>query len=165
MIYKFFKNVETIEELYSQYKRFAMQHHPDHGGRVEDMQRINAEYDDLKKRVGNMHKSKDGGTYQTEDTDTNAPEAFKDIINAVINFNIDLELCGAWLWAFKAFAYKDQLKALGFFYCSSKKAWAWTAEPTKKSKHRLTLDEIRETYGSEQIKKATDQRKKISGAA
>ena len=44
MIYKFFKNVETVEELYSQYKKLAMQHHPDHGGRVENMQQINAEY-------------------------------------------------------------------------------------------------------------------------
>lgn len=165
MIYKFFKNVETVEELYSQYKKLAMQHHPDHGGRVEDMQQINAEYDDLKKRVGNTHKGKDGGTYQTETNDTKAPEQFREIINAVINFNIDLELCGAWLWAFKAYAYKDQLKELGFFYCSAKKAWAWTANETKNNKHHMSINEIRETYGSETIKKHKDETKKITGAA
>lgn len=72
MIYKFFKNVETVEELYSQYKKLAMQYHPDHGGSTEDMQQINAEYDELKKRVGNTHKSATGETYQSE-KDTNAP--------------------------------------------------------------------------------------------
>lgn len=34
MKYEFFKNVTSKEELYSQYKRLAMEHHPDHGGRV-----------------------------------------------------------------------------------------------------------------------------------
>lgn len=110
MIYKFFKNVETVEELYSQYKKLAMLHHPDHGGRCEDMQQINAEYDDLKKRVGNTHKSATGETYQSESTDTNAPDRFRDIINAVINFNIDLELCGCWLWAFQCVFVQGRLK-------------------------------------------------------
>ena len=81
MIYKFFKNVETVEELYCQYKKLAMLHHPDHGGRVEDMQQINAEYDELKKRVGNTHKSATGETYQSENADTNAPDRFRDIIS------------------------------------------------------------------------------------
>lgn len=39
MKYEFFKNVTSKEELYSQYKKLAMEHHPDHGGRVEDMQK------------------------------------------------------------------------------------------------------------------------------
>ena len=165
MIYRFFKDVETVEELYSQYKKLAMQHHPDHGGRVEDMQQINAEYDDLKKRVGNVHKNATGKTYQSERTNADAPDRFRDIINAVINFNIDLELCGCWLWAFNAYAYKDDLKALGFFYCSKKRAWAWTDEPTKKNKYKMTLDEIRETFGSEIIKTRKDEIKKLTGAA
>ena len=165
MIYKFFKNVETVEELYSQYRKLAMQHHPDRGGRTEDMQQINAEYDELKKRVGNTHKSKDGGTYQTEGADTQTPEQFRDIINAVINFNIDLELCGAWLWAFNAYSCKNDLKALGFFYCSKKRAWAWTAEPAMKNNYKMSLDEIRDTYGSEIIKKHKDEIKKLTGAA
>lgn len=165
MIYRFFKDVETVEELYSQYKKLAMQHHPDHGGRVEDMQQINTEYDDLKKRVRNVHKSATGETYQSERTNADAPDRFRDIINAVINFNIDLELCGCWLWAFNAYAYKDDLKALGFFYCSKKRAWAWTDEPTKKNKYKMTLDEIRETFGSEIIKTRKDEIKKLTGAA
>lgn len=165
MKYKFFKNVDTIEELYNQYKKLAMQYHPDHGGRLEDMQQINAEYDELKKIVGNIHKAANGKTYQSERTNAEAPDRFKDIINAVINFDIDLELCGCWLWAFNAYNYKDQLKNLGFFYCSKKRAWAWTDQLNpKKNKHTMTFDEIRDNYGSEIIKTRKNETKRITAA-
>lgn len=165
MIYKFFENVSTIEDLKEQYKKLCFKHHPDKGGKTEDMQQINAEFDELKKRVANIHRTKDGKTYQSENkTDFNAPDKFREIINAIINYNIDIELCGSWLWAFKAYNYKDQLKNLGFFYCSGKKAWAWTDNPTT-NKHRLTLDEIRRLHGSEIIKEAENDIKLISGVA
>ena len=54
MKYEFFKNVTSKEELYSQYKKLAMEHHPDHGGRVEEMQKINAEYNELKTQAENL---------------------------------------------------------------------------------------------------------------
>ena len=46
-----------------------------------------------------------------------------------------------------------------------RKAWAWTDENPKKNKYKMTLDEIRETYGSEIIKKHKDETKKLTGAA
>ena len=90
MIYKFFENVNSIEELKRQYKTLAFKHHPDRGGKVEDMQRINAEYDELYKRVKNIHETADGKTYekkQAESADNDMPDKFKDIINAIINFD------------------------------------------------------------------------------
>ena len=66
---------------------------------------------------------------------------------------------------FDAYSCKDELKGLGFFFCSKKKAWAWTDENPKKNKYKMTLDEIRETYGSEIIKKHKDETKKLTGAA
>jgi len=150
MKYKFFKNVKTVEELKKQYKKLAFIHHPDKGGKIEDMQQVNNEYDTLYKKIGNIHESENGNTYTTEN-DTGEKDKFKDIINSIINFNVDIELCGNWLWIFNGYIYREQLKNLGFFYCSNKKAWAWTDTP-KKSKHKMTLEEIRERYGSEKIK-------------
>ncbi len=69
MIYKFFENVKTVEELKRQYKTLAFKHHPDRGGKVEDMQRINAEYDELYKRVKNIHETADGKTYEKQNTE------------------------------------------------------------------------------------------------
>ena len=165
MTIKFFQNVNSIEELKEQYKKLCFQHHPDKGGKTEDMQQINAEFDELKKRVANIHRTKDGKTYQSENkSDLDAPDNFRKIINEIINFNIDVELCGSWLWVFKAYNYKEQLKDLGFFYCSGKKAWAWTDAPTK-NKHHLTLDEIRRLHGSEIIKESEENLQITQGVA
>lgn len=165
MKYIFFKNVKTIEELKEQYKKLAFKHHPDKGGKLEDMQKINLEYDELFKLVKNTHRTKDGNTYTDNASDFNIPNNFKQVINAIIKFNCKIELCGNWIWVFNAFKYKEQLKELNFFYCSGKKAWAWTDAPTK-NKHRLTLDEIRRLHGSEIIKEQEEQeeQKKISKA-
>ena len=151
MTYKYFSNVTTFEELKRQYKTLAFKYHPDReGGSVEVMQRINAEYDELKKHVGNIHETADGKTY-TRNDGAEVPDNFRAIINAIITFDCTIELCGSWLWVFNAYAYRKQLKELGFFWCSNKKAWAWTDKPTD-NKYRLTLDEIRRLHGSEIIR-------------
>ena len=41
---KWFNNPTTAEELKKQYRKLAMQHHPDLGGNEDDMKEINAEY-------------------------------------------------------------------------------------------------------------------------
>ena len=43
----YFNNIGTLEELKKEYKSLARQHHPDMGGNLEDMQKINAEFDKL----------------------------------------------------------------------------------------------------------------------
>lgn len=40
---KWFSNPQTLEQLKKQYKKLAIQHHPDVGGSVTNMQEINAE--------------------------------------------------------------------------------------------------------------------------
>ena len=153
----YFQNIHNLAELKKQYRTLAIQHHPDKGGAVEDMQYINAEYDELYARVKNIHETADGKTYEKPKSgDTDIPDRFRDVIDAIISFDCVIELCGSWLWVFNAYAYRKQLKDLGFFFCSSKKAWAWTDSPSN-NKHRLTLDEIRRLHGSEIIKGETDK--------
>lgn len=156
----FFENVKSLEELRRQYKKLAFKYHPDKGGKVEDMQAINSEYDKLYNIYKNVHEKADGTTYNTNTNTNNINDKFKDIINKIINFNCTIELCGYWLWVFNAFEYKDQLKSLGFFYCSRKKAWAWCEEQDKSNnKHKLTLEEIRKIHGSEVVKNKEEQEK------
>ena len=103
MIYKFFKEVKTIEELKAQYKKLAFAHHPDRGGNTADMQQINNEYDEILKRVKNIHATADGKTYTKADERADVPDNFREIINAIISFNCRIELCGSWLWVFNAY--------------------------------------------------------------
>lgn len=41
---KWFQEVNSMDELRGQYKKLLLKHHPDNGGKVSDMQEINAEY-------------------------------------------------------------------------------------------------------------------------
>ena len=164
MKYTYFHDVQTVEELKRQYKTLAFKYHPDReGGSKEIMQQVNAEYDELLSRVRNIHETADGQTY-TREAAEDVPDGFRKVIDAIINFDCRIELCGSWLWVFGGFQYRQQLKDLGFFFCSRKKAWAWTQEPTN-NKHKLTLDEIRRLHGSEIIKDGEAKRTLKSGYA
>lgn len=44
---KYFKEVQSLEDLKKQFKKLAMKHHPDRGGDQETMKAINNEYDKL----------------------------------------------------------------------------------------------------------------------
>ena len=102
MKYIYFHDVQTVEELKRQYKTLAFKYHPDReGGSKEIMQQVNAEYDDLLARVRNVHETADGQTY-TRETAEDIPDDFRKIIDAIINFDCRIELCGSWLWVFGA---------------------------------------------------------------
>lgn len=156
---KFFENVTTLEELKKQYKKLAKQYHPDlNNGTTNDiMKQINIEYDALFEKVKNIHTSADGKTYEKETNETS--ELFRDIINSIINFNIDIEIIGTWVWCFNSYEYRQQLKDLGFRYSAGKKAWCWHSGEYKARRSKKTLDEIRATYGSDTIKTKQEQEK------
>lgn len=160
MIKFFTSNVKTLEDLRTEYKKLIFKHHPDVGGKTEDMQKINAEYEELLQKVGNVRKAQDGTTY-TKAEYTAENDRFREIIEKLINFNVSLEICGSWLWIGNGYAYREELKKAGCFWCSGKKLWAWTDEPTN-NKHKLTMDEIRKAHGSEIIK--TAEQKQIEAA-
>lgn len=44
---KYFKNIQSLEDLKNQFKKLAREHHPDAGGDAEVMKQINMEYDTL----------------------------------------------------------------------------------------------------------------------
>ena len=157
---KWFDNPQTLEELKKQYKKLALKHHPDRGGSVDDMQQINNEYDDLFKRLKDIHVTADGKQYSKANNE-NLNE-FKDIINKLIKLDIEIEICGSWLWVTgNTFPYRDILKELKFRFSNSKKAWYFHGEGyTKTSRKTFTLSEIRDLYGSEKI--VTEPQLKLS---
>lgn len=44
---KYFKNVRSLKDLKAQYRKLALENHPDAGGDIEKMKAVNAEYDVL----------------------------------------------------------------------------------------------------------------------
>lgn len=151
---KWFSNPKTLEELKKQYKKLAMAHHPDCGGTTEEMQEINAEYDELFAVLKNAKSTADGKVYETSEEVKETPEEFKKIINELVKLQgIEIEICGNWVWITgNTYNCRESLKALKFRFSKKKTAWYYHNEDyKKKSKKTFSLDEIRELFGSEKI--------------
>lgn len=145
-----------IEEIKSQYKKLALKLHPDMGGTVEEMARLNVEFDFLKTHNYNVHKAQNGGVYtdQNQDTVDDVTNNFVDIIEQLIHMEgLDIEICGSFLWiGGNTKPNKDELKGMGFRWASKKKRWFLAPQGwRKKGRRELSMSEIRDSYGSQRI--------------
>lgn len=160
---RYFENVKSVEELKKQYKKLVMKYHPDrnHDTDTTDiMKAINAEYSELFERYKNVHETSTGETYTKKEETTEKSADFINIIDKIINFNIDIEIIGDWVWCFNSYEYRTQLKSLGFKYAAKKKAWCWhSGEYKRRSRKNIPIEAIRDKYGCESVREKTDQRK------
>ena len=155
---KYFTHCENLEDLKAEYKRLAMENHPDRGGKTEIMQEVNNEYEIMFERLKNIHRSAKNETYTTQTESTETPQEFIEIINQLIRMNgIKIELIGRWIWVSgNTFLYKDTLKALNFKWAAQKKSWAWHKEEDRKLSHKtFEMDKIREMFGSKTFETET----------
>lgn len=161
---QYFKQCCTSEELKKEYKRLVFLFHPDRGGDTETMQAINAEYERFFELLKNKHRNAEGEMYEKDTDET--PEEFRDILMKIIKLHgVDAEICGSWVWLTgNTLEYKEYLKQCGFRWSGGKKAWYWhSGEYRKKSKKTLSLNDIREMYGSEKVKREEpEETKKIA---
>lgn len=152
---KYFAGVETVEELRKRYKELLKKHHPDNGGNEETMKEINAKYDRLSAQMSRENKA-DGKstTYDNKAED----KAFREVLNQIIRYNMEIELIGRWIWCFNCYAYKDRLKELGFRYAPKKRAWTWHfGEFSRYHKGETSIDDIRAKYGSQKVTRQSKQ--------
>ncbi len=164
---KYFKDVNTLEELRRQYRDLLKKYHPDNAnGSTEATQEINAEYDKLFKLLKDRHESKSADNKESNTkTDFNAnmydwenDKALRETLQKIINFNgIEITICGQWLWVSgNTYSYKKELKEIGFKWASQKKMWFWHSENfRKKSRKTLSMEEIQNYYGSTKVKTNT----------
>lgn len=167
----YFRNVNTLEELRKQYKELLKQYHPDNpNGSTEATQAINAEYDRLFKVLKDKHESKQADNengkadFNKKYYDFSEDQALRDMLNKIIGFDgITIEIIGNWIWCFNSFNYRKELKELGFKYAGQKKAWYYHTEAfRKKGKKALSMDDIRNYYGSTEVK--TEEKKLLKQA-
>ena len=146
----YFNQCLTLQELKAAYKKLAMINHPDRGGDLEEMKRINAEYDE----VFQILKDKYNADAKPGRETTEVPEQFRDIIVQIMELeNIEIELIGSWIWVSgDTRSNKELFKQLGFRWASKKKMWYWRADEYKSfSRGNKSIQEIRDTYGSERL--------------
>lgn len=143
---KYFNDVTTLEELKATYKKLAMRNHPDLGGSVEAMQEINAEYEEMLRKLAFCQNATDGESFDW------TKDKFAEILQQIISFDIRIEVIGSWIWCFEAYEYREQLKGLGFWFSKSKKAWVYSGSAKSKMRSRNSVDDLRDKWGSETVK-------------
>ena len=159
---KYFKDINTLEELRRQYRDLLKKYHPDNAtGSTEATQEINVEYDRLFKRLKDRHESNSTDNQNTQQSeysknmyDWENDKALREVLKKIINFNgIDIEIAGQWIWiSGNTYAYKKELKEIGFKWASQKKQWYWHSEIFRKKSHKtLSMEDIRNYYGSTKV--------------
>lgn len=141
---KYFEFGLTEEELKKAYKKHVKNLHPDNFGNEEQFKEMQNEFE----------KYTSFGNGENDKTSNNAAsrQAFKDIINNIINYNIEIEICGSWIWLTgDTYAIKEELKTLKFRWSSSKKKWYYTESEKSKTRFTQDMEKIRLKYGSEVI--------------
>lgn len=154
---KWFANVKTLDELRREYRRLAIIHHPDKGGDTATMQEINEQYSKLSAKLIN------GNTSYSEDQKRHEHKVSEDLrvqLNKIVSLpGIIIELIGNWIWVTgNTYPVKDILKESGYRFSNSKVAWYWhNGEYSKKSGKLLSMDEIRDAWGTQVINSTESQ--------
>lgn len=87
----YFKDIQSLEELRKEYKRLVKVNHPDNGGSEDAIKVINVEYELTFKVLAKADMT------NARKYDMAADEQIRDIINIIINFDINIEICGSWI--------------------------------------------------------------------
>ena len=148
MTLQYFKMPKDYADFKAQYRRLAMQYHPDVGGSEEIMKIINAEYDFLFPQMRDKYNAQQREHNRAETTET--PDDYKTIISALLRMGLIVELCGTWLWiSGDTKPHKDKLKSLGCVWSPKKKMWSWKPPQEYRRYNRThSMSYIRNKYGS-----------------
>jgi len=148
---KWFKEVKTLDELRSMYRKLAMQYHPDKGGSTACMQEINDEYDQLSKTLINSNTTFTEGRKSWEHF---VSSEIRNKLNEIIFLEgVTIEIIGSWIWITgNTKPVKDHLKSHGFRFSPNKLAWYWQyGDYRKMNGKQFTMEEIRAMWGSEEV--------------
>ena len=164
---KYFNNCKTAEELKKEYRKLVMKLHPDIiGGDGEGFNEMRNEYEKLWERLKNVHANSEGKTYTATKKTEETPQNFIHIINVLIILNdIEVETCGSWVRVSgDTQQHREVLKQLNFKWAHKKQAWYYHTEPYKKRSNReLTLDEIRDMFGSQKYEAKEEKQPVLQG--
>lgn len=169
---KWFKDVKSLDELRKLYRKLVIRYHPDNGGSENIIKEVNAEYDILFKGLKNEFEHKD--TYrdatdkQRQQYDWKKDRLIREKVMQLARFEgIKVEIIGVWIWVSNCYAYRKELKELGFHWARQKQMWYLHFDDFHKfSSKPASMNYIREKYGCVEVKfkKDAEEKKKLAKA-
>lgn len=156
---KYFKDCKTAEDVKATFKDLAKKLHPDCGGNAEEFKAMMQEYEKAFETFKNVHTNSKGETYEKATTET--AKEYADIIFSIIHLDgITIEVIGSWVWVTgDTYQYRDILKAAGFTWSKSKKAWYNAGEKLEgKRRGHYSMKQLRDRFGSETIEQEKQER-------
>lgn len=166
---KYFKNVESLEELRKQYKTLLKKYHPDCGGSEEITKEIIAEYERLFAELekGDKYDRTNADETKAHNTkyNTTVDAELRAAVERIIRFEgLKIEIVGYWVYVTgNTYSYKDVFPTLKYWYAPGKKCWYWGGsddyKPTKGYRGH-SMKRNRAKYGSEIVE--TEEQQKIA---
>ena len=163
---KWFKEVNSLDELRKLYRKLVVKYHPDNGGSEELIKEINNEYESIFKRLkeGYQHSEsyRNATERQKQTYDWQKDKQIRDMVMQLSKFkDIKVEIIGTWIWLSNCYAYRKELKELGFHWASKKQMWYIHFDDFHKFNSKpVPMSYIRERYGSTEVKFSTEKDKK-----
>lgn len=155
---KWFKEINTLDELRKLYRKLVVKHHPDNGGSEETIKEINSEYEILFKKLKRNFEHTDTYGHAT-DKQKQSYDWQKDVLirNMVMQLSkfkgITIEIIGVWIWVSNCYAYRKELKELSFRWASQKQMWYIHFDDFHKFNSKpAPMSYIRQRYGSVEVR-------------
>lgn len=163
---KWFKEIQSLDGLRKLYRKLVVKHHPDNGGSEDAIKEINAEYDVLFKKIKNDFEHND--TYskasdkQKQQYDWQKDKQLREMVLKLSKFKgITVEIIGVWIWVSNCYAYRKELKELGFHWASQKQMWYIHFDDFHKFNSKpAPMSYIRQRYGSVEVRFDTEKNEK-----
>lgn len=160
---EYLKNIESLEHLKKEYRKWAMKLHPDCGGSDMEMQKLNDEYENLFEVMKGREKHQKTNTAKeaTEETAKTYPR----IIDKLVHMEgLEIEIIGYWIWiGGNSYPYREELKEIGFRWSKGRKKWYYSTIglDSKGYYKKEKFNTLRNRYGSQKIE--TQEQKALNG--
>jgi hypothetical protein len=149
----FFAGCYDDAAIKTRFRDLCKIHHPDLGGDLATMQRLNAAYEAALR--GEYRKT------MSDDDAENAVEMDAQVAAKVAEIigieGLIVELIGRWVWVTgDTFPARATLKTAGFFWASKKEAWYYRKDEDHAGRGgRKSLEEIKAKYGVKSLSRRT----------
>ena len=146
-------NNAKMEDIKLAYRRSCAKYHPDRNpAGLEMMKLINNSYEALQGYI--KTGVYDFSVQEETETDYNYGEEINEALGKIINLNLEIEVCGSWVWVSgDTKQHKDILKEAGFKWASKKKMWHFRPNDYRSfGRGKWSMEQIRATHGSQKVK-------------